>query len=241
MNKKLGAMQPYLFPYIGYFQLMNEVDIYVIADAMQYMKKGWVNRNYIRNEDMMDKKRLFVFSLVSDDYKKNINERFFSEDFELQKKKFLKQMYYIYHKAPFYTQTMELLKQILEFKDRNVASFTINSIMNTAKYLGITTPIVKLSEISLEKANEKINRSERIELLCKHFGADEYINAIGGTKLYDKNWFLKHGIKIYFLETGDIKYQQFGEEFVPNLSILDVMMFNSVEVIRGMLKQYRLI
>ena len=117
-------------------------------------------------------------------------------------------------------------------------SLLLASIRLICSYLGIKTEILLFSELDCDKA---LIRQFRIYDVCKYLGGNEYINAIGGTELYDFDEFRDNGIELAFLKSDDIAYPQFGGEFVPNLSIIDVMMFNSVPEIQDMLNKYTLI
>lgn len=230
----LADNQPYFIPYIGYWQLMNAADVYVIADATQYMKHGWVNRNRILTNKTSE--MLFSLELEKAPYTEPINKRSISNSFSPEKK--LSMIQCSYGKAPFFRDGMDLMTNILMCPERNLAEFLIHSICCIRDYLGITTPMYRESELDL---NPEYRCEECLYEVCQKLGADTYYNAIGGQKLYDKEEFAKRGIQLGFIQTGDIRYRQFGREFIPNLSILDVIMFNSRDDIRMMLEQYTII
>lgn len=231
---KLAIMQSYFFPYIGYWQLMNAVDKFVIYDDVNYIKRGWINRNIIIENK---KANYLTLPLIKPSQNKLINEITIFEP-QKSKEKLFKRIYTAYHKAPFYENIIDLLENIILNEETNLSKYLINSIKLINKYLEIKTTLILSSE--LEKDNIKKGRDKIIEI-CKKLNADYYINPIGGTKLYNKEEFARHNIKLSFLKTDDIKYQQFDNEFIPNLSIIDVMMFNSREKIQEMLEQYTLI
>lgn len=223
-------MQPYLFPYIGYFQLLNVVDVFVVYDDVNYIKKGFINRNSLLVNGVGHP---FTFPIIGASQNKKINELNFAE----QSQKFIKSLKNNYSKAPFFEIVLELIEKIIDFKEKNVSGFLVNSLIKICNYLQISTKILVSSQLKIA-TNEKA--SSRIEAICKNFKATEYYNAIGGKSLYNREDFEKHGIKLQFLKTDLIHYEQFDNEFVPWLSIIDVMMFNDVATIKKMLLNYTL-
>lgn len=229
-------MQPYLFPYLGYFQLIHAVDVFVIYDDVQYIKKGWINRNrlLVHNQPTM-----FSFPVKKDLYTANINDRNYdSALFDPTKKSFLNTAYYTYKKAPNFSDINELLSEILNFSNLNVSDFNTNSIKILCEYLGIDTEFVIGSR--LNKNNELKSQDAVIEI-NRVLNSDYYINPIGGIQLYSKDLFQQHGIVLKFIQMDAIKYAQFGTTFSPSLSIIDVLMFNSKEKVRELLDCYTLI
>ena len=231
---KLGMMQPYFFPYIGYFQLLNMVDKYVVFDSANYIKNGWVNRNRILVNGAPD---YFRASVRKASQNKLINEIEVSNDEDVKTKN-IHTLEFAYKKAPFYAEVMPLLERFLMADYDNLAEINVASNKLVCDYLGIQTEIMLFSELDTDK---ELKREYRIYDVCKTLGADEYVNAIGGTELYDFEEFKKRGIKLSFLKADPIEYEQFGKEFVPSLSIIDVMMFNSVPQIQDMMNKYTLI
>lgn len=228
---KLAIMQPYLFPYIGYFQLINAVDKFVIYDDVNYIKGGWINRNNIL---VNNQKYLFTVTLDQPSPYKLINEISIKDEFS----KFLKTIYHSYLKAPYYLQTNNLLKKIISFQERNLGEFIANSLKEISIYLEINTEILISSQLNKNKA---LKNKEKILHICELLDANQYINAIGGQELYSKKEFSINNIELKFIKSNNIIYKQFNHEFVPWLSIIDVMMFNSKEEIKSMLNQYELI
>lgn len=228
---KLGIMQPYFMPYIGYWQLMAAVDKYVIYDDVNFIKKGWINRNNIL---VNGTKQLFTISLEGVSQNKLINEILIADDFV----KLRKTISMAYSKAPYYKETMELLDQIFAFESKNLAKFLENSIRLVVNYLGLKTDILLSS--NLEKDNS-LKGQDKILDICKCLNADVYYNAIGGQELYDKEKFKVNGIDLYFIQSELTDYPQFKNEFVPGLSIIDVLMFNTLDEVKEMIKQFILI
>ncbi len=228
---KVGIMQPYFMPYIGYWQLMAAVDTYVIYDDVNYIKKGWINRNNILvNKD----KQMFTIALNGASQNKLINEITIADDFT----KLRKTIHMAYHKAPYYNDVMALLEKIFSYQSNNLADFIANSIKLVSQYIDIQTKIIMSSDI--EKDNS-LKGQDKILEICKLLNADTYYNAIGGQELYDKSIFEKENINLYFVQSNITQYPQYGEEFISGLSIIDVLMFNSNEEINNMLKNFQLV
>ncbi len=228
---KLGIMQPYLFPYIGYYQLINAVDQYVIYDDVNYIKGGWVNRNHIL---VNNRKFLFTIALDHACPHKHINEILIKDDCM----KILKTIYLSYKRAPYFQQTMKLLEEIFSLPEPNLGKFLTNSIIATSHHLKIKTEIFTSSDIEKDCT---LKGKNMVLSICKHFGAGTYINAIGGQCLYDKDDFASHNITLQFLEPCLTEYKQYNHEFVPKLSMIDVMMFNTPEEIHRQLDKYKCI
>ena len=222
---KLAIMQPYWFPYIGYFQLIGSVDAFVVYDNIKYTKKGWINRNrfLLNGSDAV-----FSLPLKKDSDALDIKEREVSEAFDRQQ--FTGQITNAYRKAPHLPAVLGLLEETLAFEDRNLFAFLHHSIITTCARLGITTRIVTSSQIDCDHG---LKAEERVIAICKAMGATQYINSIGGQELYSKEQFSTNGIELSFLKSRPIDYRQFSDPFVPWLSILDVMAFNPLETING--------
>ena len=227
----VGSNQPYLFPYIGSWQLMNISDTYVISDSMQYIKKGYINRNNILVDG---KQHMFTLEVLGVHTETLINEVKVGNN----SKKIIKSIFHAYKKAPYFEEVYPMLEQILLNDEKNLAKYIGYSIEKVAHYLDIDTKFIYLSDLQGETS---LMGQDRTIDICKRLNADHFINAIGGEELYDKKDFLKEGMKLNFLKTGDIEYKQFYNKFIPNLSIVDVMMFNSKEEIKKMLNKYALI
>ncbi len=228
---KLGIMQPYFLPYIGYWQLIGAVDKYVIFDDVNYIKKGWINRNNIL---VNGNKKLFTISLHNASQNKLINEIAIADDFE----KLDKTITMAYSRAPYFKYVNDLLHEIYAYPKDNLALFVTNSINKVVEYLDIKTELILSSQ--LEKDNF-LKGQDKILAICRELKADTYINTIGGKELYDNKKFNESGLNLFFLEPVITEYMQLNNEFVGGLSILDVMMFNSRSQINIMLNDYKLI
>lgn len=230
---KLGIMQPYFLPYIGYFQLLNAVDEYVIYDNIQFTKKGWINRNRILQNG---KDTLITVPIEKDSDYLYICQRSVSSGFD--KKKLINQIRESYRKAPHFNEVIPLIENIINYENNNLFSYIYNSVTKVCDYLNIKTGIIISSAIDIDHSSKG---QDKVIAFCKALGATEYCNAIGGQELYSASDFQEENIQLNFLSSNSVKYEQFENEFVPWLSILDVMMFNSTEEIEKMLKEYKLI
>ncbi len=228
-------MQPYFLPYLGYFQLVNAVDQFVIYDDVQYTKQSWFNRNrFLLN----GKPRYFTVPVKSDSDYLNVSEREVSERFEDEREVILAQFKQAYGKAPYFSKVVPVINDILNNENRNLYQFIRYSFDRVCEYLEIDTPVVESSQLN---RSEGLSGKERLIKICNKLNCSEYINLPGGKSLYDKDEFSGRGIRLLFLEPNLAEYQQFSNEFVSRLSIADVMMFNSVDDIQEMLNQYDLV
>jgi len=235
---KLAIMQPYLFPYIGYWQLINSVDKFVVYDDVSYIKQGWINRNNVLSTNGA---LLFTLPLRSASSFKLIKDITIN-DLVIDKweTKFFKTLEQNYKKAPYFENTLDILKKIFSNIGSNmsISRFNVISIKIIIEYLGIDTIILDSSTIY---NNSNLKAEERVIDIVNKEGADTYINLIGGIKLYDKEHFKKNNISLRFQESILKPYKQFSDIFIPNLSIIDVLMFNSKEKINKLLNSYHLV
>lgn len=226
---KIGIMQPYFLPYIGYFQLISVTDIFVVYDNIKYTKKGWINRNrYLASGD----DAIFSVPLKKDSDSLDVVEREISDTFDRQK--LLNQISAAYAKAPYFRETFPAFERIVRHQESNLFDFILNSIRVVNEELGIKTKLVRSSSL---KIDHSLKAQDKVLAICGSVGADHYINPIGGVELYDKGAFLGRNFKLSFLKTRPIEYPQFAGPFVPWLSILDVMMFNSRKQISDWLSE----
>lgn len=228
---KVGIMQPYFMPYIGYFQLIHAVDTYVIYDDVNFIKGGWINRNRILlNGDAF----LINLPMLGASPYKKINEIEIGSGLD----KVLKTITQAYRKSKYYDQVMPLLENICSCESSNLADFLANSIIEISNYLKLNTKFVLSSEIN---KNNDLKGQDKVINICKVIGATDYYNAIGGIELYNKQSFANENIELRFLKPSLIEYVQFKNDFIPGLSIIDVMMYNSVEEINTMLDNFELV
>lgn len=234
---KLAIMQPYIFPYIGYFQLINAVDTFVFYDDVNFIKGGWINRNRIlvNNKDFM-----FTISLKNMSSLSLINQTLLCEKkFHKNNLKFLRTIEQSYKKAPYFKTILPLIHNFLTTsKTLTISELAIESIILVSNYLDLNTKF-KISSIDF-KETKGFCRANRLIEISKKEKAIHYINPIGGTALYNKNQFDTEGIELSFIKSKPISYKQFNNQFIPWLSIIDVLMFNSKEEILLILNECEL-
>lgn len=230
-------MQPYVFPYIGYFQLIKAVDVFVFYDDVNFIKQGWVNRNKIL---VAGKEFVFTIPLKDASSFTTIRDTQVNNQlFEKWKVKFLRTLEQSYKKAPFFLEIYQLISHILEKDFLSIADIANESIIRISSHLGLKTRFISSSS---EYADTKsLDRENRLIEIIKRNRHIKYINPIGGRELYSKESFLKNGIELNFIKTNFSAYKQFNNDFVPWLSIIDVLMFNSTEEINVMLDQHDLV
>lgn len=235
MLRTVSMMQPYLFPYLGYFQLIARSDVFVLGDDLQYVKGSWINRNRVLANG---EPKLITFPLRKASQFTAINQRWLCDEFEQESQKLLKTLEYFYSRAPHKAEVTTLVRQILAHPERNLARFIENSIRRICAYLQIATPIRIGSELGLPA---RMDKQERILSIAEKLNAELYINPIGGTTLYSPAFFRAHGLALRFLRMDDLSYPQLNHPFVPSLSIIDVLMFNSRSEAQALLKRFTLV
>lgn len=230
---KIGIMQPYFMPYIGYWQLINAVDKFVILDDVNYIMRGYINRNSIL---LNGKPYRFTIPVEKASQNKLINETVLSFT-QKNKMDFLKTICNAYRKAPYFEDVMPLLTEVVNNAEADLTGFIQFSIEKVMAYLDIETEIFISSK--LEKDNT-LKAQKRIIEICKQLDADTYINPCGGRALYSHSDFEKEGIELFFLETKKegVVYNQNQDYFVENLSIVDVMMNNDIRYIKRFLQEF---
>ncbi|RTL57213.1 MAG: hypothetical protein EKK37_14275 [Sphingobacteriales bacterium] len=232
---KIAIMQPYFVPYIGYFQLINAVDQFVIYDNIKYTKKGWINRNRI----LVDGKDEYItLPIRKDSDYLHVDQRKLADSFIDDKNKILRKLAYAYRKAPHYDAVYALMERILEKPENNLFEFIYKSVSEICQFLEIKTKFVISSTLPVD---HQLKSQDRVIAICKALNATTYINPPGGVELYAKNTFNENGIGLEFLQSEHIRYHQFNNEFIERLSIIDVMMFNSREEIKKLLTYFYLI
>jgi hypothetical protein len=222
---RTAIMQPYFFPYIGYFQLIAAVDTFIVYDNIKYTKKGWINRNRIlqNGSDVT-----ISLPLKKDSDMLNVCERQIATDFN--RDKLLNQIKGAYRNAPYFMQTFPLIETIVQYEDTNLFSFLHHSILRVCEHLSIDTKISISSSINI---NHELKNQDKVIALCESIGTDNYVNAIGGMELYSKEIFSNNCINLQFIKSRPFEYPQFDNIFVPWLSIIDVMMFNPIHMIQN--------
>ena len=223
----LAIMQPYFLPYIGYWQLLASADRFVVYDNIKYTKQSWINRNrFLRDGEAV----FFTLPLKHGSDALDIADRWLADDFDPAA--LLNPLTSTYRRAPFFAAVLPLLETILAAAPRNLFEFLLRSLRATAAFLDIRTPLIRSSEVAIDHG---LKAQEKVLAICRTLGATRYVNAIGGQELYSAAAFAAHGVDLRFVQSHPIIYSQYDRPFVPSLSIVDVMMFNSRDRVRTML------
>jgi hypothetical protein len=229
---KVAIMQPYFVPYIGYYQLIRFVDLFVVYDNIEYTKKGWFARNRILKNGEAE---LIGLTIAKGPDNAHVVDRYLADTFHSKDKIKLKnKIQEQYRKAPFFNETMPVINDILACDANNLFEFIFNSLKITTGHLGITTPMVRSSEIAIDHS---LRSENKVLAICEALGAKQYVNPIGGVDLYSRERFQQKDIELSFLKANNIEYSQAGDPFIPFLSIIDVMMYNSLDKITDYLTQ----
>jgi hypothetical protein len=228
-------MQPYLFPYLGYFQLIQAADKFVVYDDIDFIKQGWINRNSIL---LNGAKYLFTIPVKNISSNAHINQTIISAKPINWEHKLLQTMVQAYKKAPCFHEVYPMLELVIRGStDKTIASIATESIIAVMEYLSIKTELVQTSGVY---KNNHLKNEERVIDICVKENASHYFNAIGGVELYSKENFLAKNIQLQFIKPGPVVYQQLQSLYVPGLSIIDAMMFNPVDEIVKFLNNYEL-
>jgi hypothetical protein len=192
---RAGIMQPYFVPYIGYFQLIHSVDVFVIYDRAKYTKKGWINRNVVVDNRLQQQNISIALNSAPDWYL--IAQREISPTFD--RKKILRRLREYYGDSPHFEAGYSLVQEILDEDTTNLFLFLENSIRVTCRTLSIETQILPSSEV--ESEHSLLRAEKRVLDICGRLGASRYVNAIGGVDLYSEANFSSQGVELWFLRT----------------------------------------
>lgn len=231
----LAIMQPYFLPYLGYFQLVRAVDTFVIYDNIEFSKGGWVQRNRILLNGV---DALFSLPLKKDSDYLDIRDRRLADTFPTERVKLLRRIDAAYHRAPEHARIMPLVEACFVYESDNLFDFIRHSVQLISDHLGLTTRFVVSSTLT---ADRHLKGQERVLGICREMGCRTYVNAINGQAMYDRPTFEAHGINLRFIKMHQIEYPQFDHAFIPNLSIVDVLMFNPQDRVREFLNAYELV
>ena len=234
---KLGIMQPYFFPYLGYFAIIKHTNKFVLLDTVQFIRHGWIERNRILKPGggwqyfsipLQKHKRE---TLIKDIHIRN------NVDWKLL---ILRQIEHYKKKAPFYNKVIELFNKIFAKEFYTLVDFNVETIKELCMLLHIDSDLSVFSEMNIE-LNEIKDPDDWALEISKELGAKTYINPPGGISFFNKSKYDKNNIELHFLQLNLSEYRQYGLEFIPGLSIIDVAMFCSIEKINIMLDDYKLI
>lgn len=234
---KVAIMQPYFMPYLGYFALIKHVEKFILFDTSQFIRHSWIERNRVLK---LDNEPMYIkVPLVKHKRETLIKNIRINNDLQWKNKIFAQLLHYK-KKAPYYNVVIELLDDIFEEEFNDITRLNYVILNKIANYLGIITPIMIWSEMNLE-INKVRNADEWALNICKAIGANEYYNAIGGKSFFDVLKYQNTGIDLKFLEIMPTPYKQFDTQFVPFLSILDVLMFCNVKEVIDLLNDVEML
>lgn len=220
-------MQPYFFPYLGYFQLLATVDKLVVYDDVNFIKQGWINRNFILVNCKAQRITIPVRNASSFEL---ISRTKLAADWQA---KFLKTIQQAYCRAPYFDHIFSLVEKITAADHKTISELALASIQAVVDYLEFR---LQVESTSSRYGNSHLKGKERVLDICRQEACAAYYNLPGGKELYDYETFASAGIRLIFIEPRVMPYKQLNCEFIPNLSIIDVLMFNSREAIRAHLK-----
>ena len=232
-NKIVGIMQPYFMPYIGYWQLINAVDCFVLFDDVNYIKKGWINRNRIicnKNE------YIFTLPLRSASQNRHICEHFFVD--ENGKTKLWNVVENSYKKSPEWATVKELLKEIILYETLDLVEYIRHSVEVMCEYMDIQTTIMRSKDLNNDKS---LKAQDKIIDICELMGATVYVNPSGGVDLYDEDAFIRKGIDLRFIVPRLNEYKQLNDTFLPGLSLIDMLCMVHRDQIKEELDSYSLV
>ena len=225
---KLALMQPYLFPYIGYFQLLSQVDRFVFYDDVNFIKNGWINRNRL---GLNGTPKYFTVPLNNaSSFQKICDVAITSTG--AWRRKLGESIRHAYSRAPHFAEVSTLVQRVFDTDTCHIGQLAKSSVRQVADYLDLSTEFVDSSAIY---GNAGLHGAERVLDICQLEQASDYYNVPGGRALYESAAFTKHGVRLHFVEPLPFKYAQNGSEFLPSLSIIDVLMYNEPSRARGLL------
>lgn len=233
---KIGIMQPYFFPYIGYYALINYVDKFIFFDTPQYIRKGWINRNRILKADGLPD--YITVPIKKCDRETAIKDVMINNNISW-KEKIFGQLTVYKRKAPHYESVIKLLKEVFEGEEK-ISGLGIKSVIFSCKYIGIETPFDVFSEMDIQIGN--VGEADEWALeITKSLGYHTYVNPPGGLSFFDRKKYEQAGIELQFLEAELKQYNQRIGKFEPGLSIIDMMMFLDVSEIKQLLNYYKIV
>lgn len=234
---KLAIMQPYFFPYIGYWQLINAVDRFVIYDDVNYIKKGWINRNRI----LINGAPVYItvplheasqFKHICDTTMIPLNPS------PLWRSKLVKMVEVTYRKTPYFEVVFPIIEKLICYETDNLSDYLAHQLQTLSVFMNINTEFVLTSRCY---GNSELSGQKRIIDICKREHAAIYINPQGGQTLYDPKAFQSAGINLRFIVMKPIPYKQRCTEFIPFLSIIDALMEIGADGIKEHLDAFELI
>lgn len=234
---KLVLMQPYFFPYIGYFTLIKHSDVFVVFDTAQYIRRGWVHRNRIIGSSG---EPVYVNASILKAPQSTPIHQIELNSTSKWKQEFYKKMEVYKTVAPHYPEVYQLMEDCLNRPVSSLSDLNVYALKEISNYLGISQNITRLSELEVEFKDVQEPDDWGLEV-SQYYGVDTYINAPGGQEFYNKEKYKKKGIEMFFYKTKLTPYDQKLSGFQPGLSIIDVMMFNTKQEIHQMIDDFEVL
>ncbi len=233
---RLGIMQPYFFPYLGYFSLIRHTDRFILLDVVQFIRHGWIERNRILKPQ--EGWQYIQVPLVKHAREARIDEVKIRVG-EAWQSQILRQLEHYRKKARYYPEVIAFLETAFSFRTESIADLNAHLLGETCRYLEIPFTREVFSEMGLPIA--PVTAPDEWALnICKALEADTYINPPGAVELFDPGKYAQAGVRLQFLQNRLSPYAQGGRPFQEGLSIIDVMMFNTPAEIRRMLEDVEL-
>ncbi len=236
LGSVLGIMQPYFFPYTGYFSLIMATDEWIVFDPVQFIRHGWIERNRVLKPD--EGWQYIGVPLIKQSRETLIKDTQIRTE-EPWQQKILRQLEHYRKRAPYYTSVVEFLTECFKFETSSITKLNTHLMQSVCNYVGIEFNAHIYSEMNLEH-DVVTDPGEWALNISKALKASGYINPPGGVELFDRAKFSQAGVKLQFLKNNLKPYSQRRPAFEPGLSIIDTMMFCSPSEIRGLIGDYEL-
>lgn len=236
MESNYAIMQPYFFPYVGYFSLIKNSDHWIVFDEISFMRKSWGSRN--RMLQSSDETQWIHAPTIKQPRGTNYSDIMIRND-EDWKTKILSQLHFYRSKAPYYGEVTKLLNDIFGPEFERLSEFNVYAMFKVCEYLGIEFNHTMYSDLDL--GIESVDYSGEWALrIMEKIGESKYTNMMSGHFLFHEKDWKDSNIELNFLDNEINEYKQHGE-FVSNLSILDVMMWNSIESTNRIVDDYNIL
>lgn len=234
---RLGIMQPYFLPYAGYFSLIKNVDRFILLDTVQFIRHGWIERNRILKNDT---EWLYVKVPLQAKSQKTLIKDLRIDNEREWKKTIFSQLAIYKKRAPNYHSIINIIDESFKKEYQTITALNYDLLVAICIYLDISTPIEIFSEMNLEIENPGAADEWALNI-CVALEAKEYWNPAGGISIFNKKKFDEQNVKLTFQEIILKEYSQSGLQFVPGLSIIDILMFNDKDIVNRILDSYRIV
>ena len=227
-------MQPYFFPYLGYFAIMHYVDKWIVFDEAQYIYHGWINRNRILN---YNKDWQYVTAPIQK-HSRDIKIKDVVLANHIQwRDKLLAQLQQYRKRAPYFSSVIEVVREAVNVQEESLSALNTHVLRAICGYLGISVTIEVFSKRNWD-IGEVQEADEWALRISESLGAKQYVNPPNGKMFFDEAKWSKSEIELRFLKIRELEYSQKNAAFIPNLSVIDVMMFLEPAHIREAMERY---